>query len=98
MRDATLTLSASGYGFARLFVGSTASLGFALVPGLLALGQCEFDLRSTILEVHPQRHQSHALPLSLADQLADFQLMHQQFTGAQRLMIVDVPVVVRPNV
>src|SRR6185437_4841626 len=43
-------LTCPRHGFAGLAVGGAAALGFPLVPQLLALGQCEFQLNPPILE------------------------------------------------
>ena len=75
--------------------GGAAAFGFALVPQLLAFGQGEFNLHSTVLEVHPRGDEGQALLLGLADELADFLLVDQQFAGAQGRVVEDVAVVVR---
>jgi len=65
---------------------------------LLAFGQCYFNFHFTVLKVHPCGNQREPALLCLANELADLLFMYQQLTRAQRRMIEDVAVLVRPDV
>src|SRR3954470_463921 len=80
--------------FPGFFVGGAATVGFALVPQLLTLGECKFYFHASILEIHAGGDEREALLLSFADELFDLFFMHQQFAGAERGMVVNVAMLV----
>src|SRR5215472_1260245 len=88
----------AGDGFAGLFVGRAAALGFALVPELFAFGEGEFDLDSSVLEVHASGDKGESALLGFAHQLAQLFFMDQELAGAQRCVIENVAVLVRTDV
>src|SRR5947209_494657 len=63
-------------------------LCFALVMHLLAFGERDFDLRAAAsVEIEPQRHDSHALPLHALCELGNFARLQQEFARPFRLVI-----------
>src|SRR6266496_6401056 len=80
------------------FIRRAATFGFALIPELFTLGECKFYFHSTVFEVHAGRDQSQSLLLGLTDQLADLFLVDEEFPCPQGSVIVDVPVLVLPDV
>ena len=62
-------------------------LGGALVVGLLALGQGDFQLhQAAVVEIEPGRDDRAALALDGADQLVDLLAVQQQFALPPRLV------------
>src|SRR5580658_9167769 len=59
----------------------------ALVIGPLAAGQSQLDLGLPVLEVQRKRDQSQATLPCLRGQLVDLLAVHQQLTGAARLVV-----------
>ena len=56
--------------------------------GLLALGQCQFDLRAPPrIEIEGKRHKGQSLPRDCTLQLVDFLASQQQLAPAPRLMV-----------
>jgi hypothetical protein len=82
----------------RFFVRRPTPLRLPFIPELLALGQRELHFYFAALEVHPHRDQRQSLLLSLADQLADFFFVHEQFAGAEGGVVVHVAVLVGADV
>ena len=81
-----------------LFLGGTATLGFALIPQLFTFGECKLQFRSTVLKVHSGGNEGETLLLGFANQLSDFFLVDQQLPRAQGCMVVDIPVLVFSDV
>ena len=86
--------AASRYRISSFFVRSTAPLGLALVPQLLALCEGEFQFHSPILEIHPGRDQCQAALLSFTDKLAKLLFVYKQLSGAQWRMVKNISIVV----
>src|SRR5215469_17743546 len=95
---AVLPLAAARDGFPGFLVGGAAALGFALVPELLALGKGQFYFHFAVFEIHAGGDQGEAALLGFPDQLADFVLVNEEFSGAQRCMIEDVAMLVGADV
>src|SRR5450755_2911601 len=83
----SLRSPAPGDRLAGFLVGSAAALGFAFIPLLFALGQGKLNFDFSVLEVHASGNQGQALLLGLADELANFFFVDQQFSGAQSGMV-----------
>src|SRR3974390_780146 len=96
-RLALIPMSSPRDRFPCLFIGRPAPLGLALIPKLLALGQRQLHFDSAIFKVQADGNQREALLLGLADQLADFLAVHQQFAGTKRSVVVDVAMLVRTD-
>ena len=93
-----LRFSIARYRFAGFFVGGLATLGFALVPHLLALGQRYLHFHPAVAEVQTRGDEGQSFLLGLADELIQFAAMNQQLSCAQRFVIEDVAVVIFTNV
>src|SRR5581483_2109848 len=85
-------------GFAGFAIGGAAALGFALVPELLAAGEGHFHFHPAVLKVHACGDEREAALLGFADQLAEFLGVDQELAGAQRVVVVDVAVLVGADV
>jgi hypothetical protein len=94
----TVLFAASGDGFPGFLIGGAAALGFALIPELLTLGECQFHFYFAVFEIHAGGDQGESALLGFTDQLADFVLVNEEFTGAQRCMIEDVAMFVGADV
>ena len=69
----------------------------ALIIVMLAAGQRELQLRAAMLEVDLERHEGEALLACLAEQLDDLRLVHQELARAQRIVIEDIPLLIRAD-
>src|SRR5258706_2483631 len=93
----TAALASARDGFARFFIGGSATFGFTFIPVLFPAGQRQFDLDPTVLEVHAGGNQSQALLLCFTDQLSNLFLMNQKFSRAQRSVVGIAAVCVRTD-
>jgi hypothetical protein len=84
-------------GIPRLVVGGAAAFRLAFVPLLLTFGERKFELDLPIFEVHTSGNERKSFNLRFADQLANFFLVEQQFSGAKFGMIGEVPMVIGSN-
>ena len=84
--------------FPSFLIRRPSSLGLPFVPKLLAFGQGQLHFHFAVLEVHADWDQRQSLLLGFTDQLADFFFVHQQLTGAQRGVVMDVAVLVGADV
>src|SRR5687768_5486894 len=71
---------------------------FALVEGLLALGQRDRQLQLAFLEVHPERHDGQAALGGLAEEFVEFGRAEEQLSLAQRIVARVSAVAVLPDV
>src|ERR1700732_1172435 len=69
-----------------------------LVVLLLALGETDGHLHAAVLEVHPHRHEGHALLHRLSDQPATLAPVQQQLARSERLVVGVAPVAVGTDV
>ena len=69
-----------------------------LVVGLLAASQCDLHLGAAVLDIHPGRHDGHALDAHGVPELADLALVQQQPPLAAGLVVEAVGLRVRRNV
>src|SRR5262249_22185529 len=65
-------------GGARLALRLSSLDRLSFVEALLALRQSNFELRAPVLEIHPQRHDRHALFGGLPEQLAELLVVQQE--------------------
>src|SRR5438270_8740704 len=93
-----LVFSRSHNGLASLTVSGLALFGLALVPELFAFGESDLAFHSSILEIKTRRDERMAFLLCLSDQLSQLLFVDQQFAGAQRGVVINVAVLIGPNV
>ena len=86
------------YHCAGFAVGFALFFGLALVVKLLSLGDGEFDLDASILQIHLRGNKRQALFLNLAGELVDLSPMQQQFSRPCGLVVVAIAVTVRADV
>src|SRR6056297_3702831 len=73
--------------------------GLALVVGLLALGDPDLDLGdAAMVEVQDQRHERHALALSLVPQARQFLARYQELAPAALLVTECLGLLVRRDI
>lgn len=83
-----LILSPTPHGSARLPIRLFTPQGLALVMSVFPLGQCEFTLDLSLLQIQLQGDQREAPFHGFSNQASNLILMKQQFPGAQGIMIL----------
>lgn len=68
-----------------------------LIVIVFAACQGQFQFSLAVLEIHFKRHQRITLFPGLAEEFDDFRLVHQQFSGAKRVMIEDISLLIRAD-
>ena len=79
-------------------VGITLCDGIPLVVNLLAAAYAQLHFDPAVLQVQLQRNQRISLAHHLAVELPDFTAVQQQLLVAQRITVVDIPLLVRADV
>src|SRR4051812_28993431 len=77
----------AAHGLVDLFLGVAAGEVLALVVGLLALGETEFDLGVPIVEIDLERDEGDAVVAELAHHLGDLLAVQEEFADAAWLVV-----------